>query len=402
VTSSIWPGWLALTLNVVGAAFVAYSILAAQAQQRPLWVLVVALIAVATWAARSVCALLGARRLAVVLAVVSAATGALATPATDGVAVVPTAISILVLVGDVGLPLRLGLGTAVGSVVLIVVGALPFDTPVVALFGELAGIGLATFAGLSRRQFRRAEQQAALLREREAAIREENARIALARDLHDLLAHSLGGLVVQLDAVEALLEAGDGDSARSRAVAARALAAEGLADARRAVAALRDPAAAAAAEAAAPADEEALPAALDDLLGAHRALGGTADLTVHGRPRPVSPAQAAALQRAFQEALSNARKHAPGQPVGAELDWQDDRVTLRISNPIAAEGVGAECVAAGRATAAVPAAESLARSGGGHGLAGMRERFSALPLGGTATAETLDGRFAVTVEARLA
>ncbi|MFF2053018.1 sensor histidine kinase [Leifsonia sp. NPDC058194] len=382
MTSSTWPGWLALTLNIVGAGFVAYSIVGSHSADRPVWVLVVGLIAVATWIARSLCAVLDLRRTALVLALVSAATGAIVTPATDGIAVVPVIVAILALVGDLRRPLALGIVVAATSIALIVVGALPFDTPVVAVLGELAGVLLGVFAGLSRRQFRRSEQQAALLRDREAAMREENARIALARDLHDLLAHSLGGLVVQLDAVDAVLEAGDVESARRRVIDARGLAVDGLADARRAVAALRDPDSA---TAAAPVDPGALAADLGDLISAHRALGGEAALTVLGRPRPLSALQAAALRRALQESLSNARKHAPGQPVRAELAWEDDRVTLHVSNPLAA-GDDAP----------------LARSGGGHGLAGMRERFAALPLGGSATAGADGDRFAVTAEARLA
>jgi len=385
VTSSTWPGWLALTLNVVGAGFVAYSIIGSHSAQRPAWALVLGLIAVAAWVARSVCAVLDARRTALVLGLVSAAAGAIVTPATDGIAVVPVIVAILVLVGDLRYPLALGIAVAVGSVTLIVVGALPFDTPVVAVLSELAGVLLAVFAGLSRRQFRRSDEQAALLREREATMREEAARITLARDLHDVLAHSLGGLVIQLDAVDALLEAGETEPARRRVIEARGLAADGLADARRAVAALRDPDAVVAA----PVEPEAFAVSLADLIGAHRALGGAAALTATGSPRPLSAAQAAALRRALQEALSNARKHAPGQPVRADLAWQDDRVTLRITNPLT-----------GSPTAGTGAA--LARSGGGHGLEGMRERFAALPLGGTATAGAEGDRFAVTAEARLA
>jgi signal transduction histidine kinase len=392
VTSSIWPGWLALILNLVGAAFVGWSIAGSHTADRPVWVLVVGLLAVLAWVARSVCALLGARRAALVLAVLSALGGALATPATDGVAVVPVAISVLALVGDVRRPLALGLGTAAVSALLIVVGALPFDTSVVAVLGALGGLLLALFAGISRRQFRRSEEQAALLRDREAAMREEAARVSLARDLHDVLAHSLGGLVVQLDAVDALLEAGEAEAARRRVVDARGLAVEGLAEARRAVAALRDPESAMAAGASA-VDADAFSLALGDLLGAHRALGGDVALTVTGRPRALSAGQAAALQRALQEALSNARKHAPGAPADARLGWEDDRVTLLVSTPLPGPGVAG--------TGAADPGE-LAATGGGHGLEGMRERFAALPLGGSAAAEAVDGSFVVTAEAWLA
>ena len=79
------------------------------------------------------------------------------------------------------------------------------------------------------------------MREEKAQIELLAQRQSVARDIHDVLAHSLGGLVIQLDAVEALLESGDVDAARSRVADARALAASGLGEARRAVDALRDP-----------------------------------------------------------------------------------------------------------------------------------------------------------------
>ena len=95
--------------------------------------------------------------------------------------------------------------------------------------------------GFSRRQVRIDRRR----RRREAEREQQRARLLAdrsraARDIHDVLAHSLGGLVLQLDAVEALLEAGRVDEATRRAGDARALAADGLAEARRAVHALRD------------------------------------------------------------------------------------------------------------------------------------------------------------------
>lgn len=399
MTSSVWPGWLSFTLNALGAALVGVSIVGSHSADRPVWVLVVGLVAVVAWAARSACAQLGAGRVALVLTLLSAAAGAVTTPATGGVAVVPVVVSILVLLGDPARPLAWGLGTAAGSAALIVAVAVPFDTSVVAVLGELAGVVLALFAGLSRRQFRRSEQQAALLRDREAAMREEAARVALARDLHDVLAHSLGGLVVQLEAADALLEAGDADAARHRVVDARGLAVEGLAEARRAVAALRRPASPAASGVVGPDD---FAGAVDHLLAAHRTLGGAVALTSGGVPRALDADHASALQRALQEALSNARKHAPGQPVGVGIDWQDDRVTLRIANPLPAAGTTAGAHAGATAgTAGHPsAARSLAATGGGYGLAGMRERFAALRPPGAATAGVVGDRFVVTAETR--
>lgn len=384
------PGLLALVLNILGAGAVGWSLLRTHAADRPAWVLALALFAVASWLARSVLTFVGWRRAALVMCLLSAVTGAFVAPATDGIAIVPAAVAVLYLVGDPTWPLPLGGAVAAVSAALVAVGALPFGSPVAAVLGEMAGIVLAGFAGLSRRQFRLTEQQGALLRERDLAMREEAARVAIARDLHDVLAHSLGGLVIQLDAVDALLEAGDATSARERVVAARGLAADGLAEARRAVAALRDPDGSAKTTVTA-ADFRAT---LDDLVAAHRTLGGIAALHESGAPRPLDSAQATALQRALQESLSNARKHAPGAPVDAVLDWQDERVLLTVSSPL---------IPAPAATAPTTTSHgaALATSGGGHGLEGMRERFSALPLGGSVAATADGGRFTVTAEARL-
>ena len=71
-----------------------------------------------------------------------------------------------------------------------------------------------------------------------------------------------------------------------------------------------------------------------------------------------------AVRRAVQELLTNARRHARGAPTTLDLDWDDDMLTVTASTP-----------AGHAAGAAVP--------GGGHGLAGMRERVS--EAGGTMT-----------------
>jgi signal transduction histidine kinase len=110
-------------------------------------------------------------------------------------------------------------------------------------------------------------------------------------------------------------------------------------------------------------------------------------LTTTGTPRALDADQSAAFERALQEALSNARKHAPGEPVQALLAWSDDAVRLTVSNQLG-DGPG-------------PEPGTLARSGGRHGLEGMRERFAALPAGGRVTAGVDGGRFIVTAETGL-
>ncbi len=385
------PSPLAFALNLFGIAVVTYSILTTHTEQRPLWVLVLALVALAAWLVRVILSFRGvAPTTRLALAMVMVFAGSIVAASTNGIGIVPVLVGVLAVVSDPSRPILVGLGVAFIGVALLTVGAVPFGTSVLVVLGLAGGIVVAVLAGISRRQFRESEAQAELLRERELTVREEKAQIdllaqrqAVARDIHDVLAHSLGGLVIQLDAVEALLEAGDLRAARSRVADARALAASGLGEARRAVNALRDPDAR-------PDDFDrpgSFDEAIDDLLAAHRSLGGAVELTTTGTPRPLDADQAAAFERALQEALSNARKHAPGEPVQALLAWSDDVVRLTVSNPLG-DGPG-------------PEPGSLARSGGRHGLEGMRERFAALPAGGRATAGVDGGRFIVTAEAEL-
>ncbi|NEN04511.1 two-component sensor histidine kinase [Diaminobutyricibacter tongyongensis] len=388
------PTWLSFGLNLFGIAVVGYSIVTSHSAQRPTWVLVLALTALAAWLVRLILAFRTVpAAVGLALAMVMAFAGSIVAGSTNGVGIVPVIVGVMLVVSDPSWPIRLGLAVAVISVLLVVLGAVPFDTAVVAELGLVAGIAIAVLAGISRRQFRESEAQAALLRERELAVREERAQVELlaqrqsvARDIHDVLAHSLGGLVIQLDAVEALLETGDVGGARSRVADARALAADGLGEARRAVDALRDPDA----QRADHPGDGSFDDAISDLLAAHRSLGGAAELITSGTPGKLDADLAGALERALQEALSNARKHAPGEPVQAVLAWSDHGVRLTVSNPLGAH----------------PDSDGsrgfLARSGGSHGLEGMRERFAALPAGGRATAGVDDGRFIVTAEARLA
>ena len=253
----------------------------------------------------------------------------------------------------------LGVG-AVGVVAIIVgVGVLgsPYRGEVIAegVFAAAAGL----MAGASRRQYERRTGQAEQLlaervradteRDRAAALAERN---RLGREIHDVLAHSLGALSVQLDAADALLEQGDAsDRAREVVQRARRLAIEGLSESRRAVHVLRDE-----------------PVELIEQLSTLAEREG-ATLTVSGPARSLGAEQGVALYRAAQEALSNARKHAPGAPVAISLDFESQRTVLTVENG-EAEG----------ATAPV----ELRGTGGGFGLRGMRERVE--PLGGTVSA----------------
>lgn len=215
------------------------------------------------------------------------------------------------------------------------------------------GLSVGVLGGFVRRTTRLSALAAEKARDERMLARESEGRTALARELHDVLAHSVGGLTMQLDAIDALLEAGQTDEARARATEARRLAAHGLADARTAVAALREPVLQ-------EADTDPS-AAVDELIRAHQSLGGVVTVSVHGAPRAVPDVIATTMVRAVQEPLSNARRPAPGAPVALGVDWRDDRVVMRVTTPLPAEPQP---------------------RGGGYGLTGMRERFESLPFGG--------------------
>ncbi|WEG09418.1 histidine kinase [Microbacterium horticulturae] len=368
-------GALSLALNLVGAVLVAWWLFGIARDDLAGWAATVAGIAVLAWGARAVCAFAGAPRTAVVLTALAVAAGALAAAPTEGTSVIPAAVCLLALVGDERCSPLAAVGATVAAIGVAAVGVVlaPVELPVVlTIFGVLV---ICCLGGLGRRQAQVAATQARLLHEQEVAAREESGRIAIARDLHDVLAHSLGGLVIQLDAVDALLEAGDAAAARSRVVSARDLAAAGLDEARRAVGALREPRT----PSEAPVPPERLAAALAELMRTHVSLGGQASWQEAGRGATVSTATAAALTHALQEALSNARRHAPGTPVDAQLRWNDGQVRLTVRNPLVAGTV----------------------AGAGYGIVGMRERFAGLPAPGGVDAGAHDGMFTVTAYAEV-
>jgi signal transduction histidine kinase len=219
-----------------------------------------------------------------------------------------------------------------------------------------------------------AEQAAALLANAEQ-LRTEQSRAAaldernrIAREIHDVLAHSLGSLGVQIQAARAVLtDLDDPERAVDLLDRAKRSAAEGLAETRRALQALRS-------------DTPPLAAALDELGAEHRRHYSTpVTLEVSGRPRPLSPDASLALTRAAQESLVNAAKHAPRQPVLVRLDFTGEPTTLTVLNALASGD---------------SAPPRLQTANGGYGLAGMRERL--LLIGGSLEARAADGNWVVT------
>jgi signal transduction histidine kinase len=251
-------------------------------------------------------------------------------------------------------------------------------------YGGLLGLPAIVLSGLvvgrNRGAYRiQAEQSAALLAQRErlqaeqrrADLLEERARIA--REIHDVLAHSLGALGIQIQAARAVLtDQADIDKAGEILAAAQRMAAEGLVETRRAVHALR---------------ADTLPLAEELALAgdtyAQRYHVAVSFDTV-GVPGPLPPEATIALLRIAQEALVNAAKHAAGQGVAVRLDYGDADVRLTVRNDLDPDAPGTDGPAA------------LSTVDGGYGLTGMRERLRL--LNGTLEAGRRDNQWVVTAE----
>jgi signal transduction histidine kinase len=206
---------------------------------------------------------------------------------------------------------------------------------------------------------RDAELRAAALSERQR----------LAREMHDVLAHSLSGLVVQLEGAR-LLALSDPADGRLAATIDRAhqLARSGLDEARRAIGMLRD-------------DELPGPDKLAALARSFQAdTGLPCQYTEAGTSAELRPAVKLALYRVTQEALTNIRKHAHPERVEVRLEYTQDGVVLVVEDFAAVSDLPA------------PAA-SVENSGGGYGLTGMRERAEL--LGGALTAGSTGHGFRV-------
>jgi signal transduction histidine kinase len=258
--------------------------------------------------------------------------------------------------------------TALGAASIAAVG-LARGTSGWAALGYPAILLAALLLGLNRRAYRVQAEQAKALAARSELLREEQSKTAaldertrIAREIHDVLAHSLGALGLQIELTQAVLT-DQHDEARAVELLnqARRMAADGLAETRRAVHALRG-------------QTRPLPEGLAELSADHqRRHGAPVTFQVSGDPHPLPPDAGLALTRTAQEALVNAAKHAPHEPVQVRLDYTDAGTSLVVTSHLR------EDTDDGRDLA-------LATVNGGYGLTGMRERL--LLLDGTLSAGT--------------
>lgn len=249
-----------------------------------------------------------------------------------------------------------------------------------ALLTVLAGVllaGLYAASSLVGVLMATRRENARLARERLAAARVEEAaradlalrreRSRMARELHDIAAHHLSGLVVQTAAAERLISS-DPDAARESVRSIRAQGRDALANLRLMVGVLRDSVDTARADAEMVTDVGL--GAVDRLVAHARNMGDDVAFHTVGDATALAPVAAVTAYRVLQEALANARQHAAGAPVHVRVIYEATRVRLEVEN-----GPGRS-----------PAVEPTGRRG--LGLVGMRER--AQLVGGTVISGTTE------------
>ena len=195
-----------------------------------------------------------------------------------------------------------------------------------------------------------AEVEATRQAQREAAAAEERNRIAM--EMHDVLAHSLAGLSMQLQAIRAVAAAeGAAPSITKPIDRAAELARDGVQEARAAVGALRAPRL----------------RGMDDLAGLVEGFPGEVTLNVTGQPGRLDPNAGHAVYRAVQEAMTNTARYATGSGIDVAVAWGRAQLHVQVSD----HGLPADRKPSGV-------------KGSGTGLTGMADRVEA--AGGKLTA----------------
>jgi signal transduction histidine kinase len=196
-----------------------------------------------------------------------------------------------------------------------------------------------------------------------SAVAEERARIA--RDLHDVVAHSVSIIAVQAGAAEQLIDQ-DPAAARDHLAAVRRTARETMGEMRRLLDVLREDEAAY--------DPQPGLSRLPDLLDEVRGAGVAIECDNNGDPYELPAGVDLVAFRVIQEALTNVRKHAAGATAHVTLTYRAREVAVEVRN--------------------TPGTPDPHADGAGHGLIGMRERVRIFG-GELETGRTPDGGFRV-------
>lgn len=267
---------------------------------------------------------------------------------------------------------------------------------------ELGAGVVAGFAISSRRayvvQIKERAELAERTKEEEARRRVDAERLRIARELHDVVAHSMATVNVQAGVALHLLreQPGQLENAMEAIEAVRSTSKDALREMRGILDLLRSP----------DDTDSTAPVArlsqLDDLVSSSTRAGLPTAVTVTGQPRELPPAVDLAAYRVVQESLTNALRHAGPARAGVKLTYGPDRLIVEVSDDgrgaaPAGEGVhgnGATDGGTGSAGTGSAGAGSAGNGNGGNGLRGMRERAEA--VGGSLEAGPgRDGGFVV-------
>lgn len=278
---------------------------------------------------------------------------------------------------------------AVAAAVLLCVGTFTRDGDALAtnMFALDLVLGAAAAGVLVRsRQERLAVMQrraedAERTKEDEARRRVASERLRMARELHDVVAHNLALVNAQSSVAEYLIRT-DPEAAEKALHNLSEHTRQALDELRSTVGLLRqaDPEEPAAAEGKNVRDDlRPFPGLtnLEALIDRHSAVPGGLTCTIEGEARPLATQTDLAAYRIIQEAITNARKHAPGAAVEVQLTWEPATLHIKVSND------------------SPPDSAASQGAGTGHGLLGMRERASA-SHGTLAAGERPDGGWDVT------
>jgi signal transduction histidine kinase len=189
-------------------------------------------------------------------------------------------------------------------------------------------------------QLERDQQQAARL-----AV--QNERAVIARELHDVVAHSVSVMIVQAGAARRVIDA-QPEEARAALASIETTGREALAEMRRMLGILRSD------DGPAPLAPQHGLANLGQLIANAQAADVVAELSIVGEPRPLAPGIDLAVYRIIQEAITNTIKHAAPTRATIRLSYEPSAVVVDVRD------------AGSRPAARVPSS--------GHGLVGMEER----------------------------
>ncbi|MFH9421950.1 sensor histidine kinase [Streptomyces sp. NPDC017529] len=230
----------------------------------------------------------------------------------------------------------------------------------------VAVVAVSELVRVRREQFAKARAERVAAERRRA----DEERLRIARELHDVLAHSISVINVQAGVGLALLD-DDPEQARTALTTIKAASKEALGEVRQVLDTLRSPG-----------DAPRSPAPgldrLPELCEQAEGAGLTVEVTERGRPAGLAPGTGLAAFRIVQEALTNVVRHSGSRTARVRLAHRPGELEITVDDdgPATADGRAGDV------------------SGGGNGLVGMRERAAA--LGGTVAAGPRpDGGFRV-------